>query len=300
MASNNPFIVVLVYPNCRMRNDDNGVTFECQDPILFSTQRVETLLDLKSLILSKLGGTQAREIEEGEEETDEDYVADSTDSESSDGGDEDEFVPETPAGTVARHVLPPPHPILALSAVPSHYHSLDLNAMHERTPVFDTCKSRKAQSQLVARNRFSQKLLAAIEKNREGIPKMRVTHCDRWASVFVVEELEPFEGWGHGSFWVRLSEGICDCGLFQSLHFPYRHALAGCATTSIEWVLYVHPVYRQEAVFKVYKMEFPPIPDESLWAEWHGTMLRPNPAMQRKATERPVSTRFQNDMDDIE
>ncbi|XP_015939554.1 uncharacterized protein LOC107465085 [Arachis duranensis] len=187
MASNNLFTIVLVYPNCRMRNGDNGVTFECQDPILFRTQRVETLSDLKNLILSKLGDTQAREVgrvgyrllapmengvfrfrlfrlhgdehvrlmfdihgrimceqvmelsAKGEEESDEDYVADSADSESSDGGDEDEFVPETPAGVVPRHVLPPPHPIPALSAMPSDYHSLDLDAMHERIPVSDTC-----------------------------------------------------------------------------------------------------------------------------------------------------------------
>ncbi|RYR14415.1 hypothetical protein Ahy_B04g070971 isoform B [Arachis hypogaea] len=62
MARNSPYIIVLVYPNCRMRNGDNGVTFECEDSILFRTQRVETLSDLRSLILSKLGGTQAREI----------------------------------------------------------------------------------------------------------------------------------------------------------------------------------------------------------------------------------------------
>ncbi|QHO46549.1 uncharacterized protein DS421_6g188440 [Arachis hypogaea] len=55
-------------------------------------------------------------------------------------------------------------------------------------------KGREAQSQLTAGCRFSQRLLAPIEKNREGIPKMRVTYCGRRASVFVVEELEPFEG----------------------------------------------------------------------------------------------------------
>ncbi|RYQ88941.1 hypothetical protein Ahy_B09g095844 isoform B [Arachis hypogaea] len=184
-----------------MRNGDNGVTFECQDPILFRTQHVETLSDLKSLILSKFGGTQGRKIgrvayrllapmgngvfrfrlfrlhedehmrlmfdihgrimceqddrplvpppihvaipeheaEEGEKESDEDYVVDSADSESFDGGNEDEFVPETPVGDVPRHVLPPPHPIPALLAVPSHYHSLHMDAMHERNLVEDSC-----------------------------------------------------------------------------------------------------------------------------------------------------------------
>ncbi|XP_015950458.1 uncharacterized protein LOC107475343 [Arachis duranensis] len=220
MASNSPYIVVLVYPNCRMRNGDNGVTFECENPILFRTQRVKMLSDLKSLILSKLGRTQTRKIrrvayrlmaltgnrifrfrlfqlqgdkhvrlmfdihgrimveqvielstevghsgsgsfvhstyvqddrplapppihvailvdeaKEGEEESDDDYMEDS---DSSDGGDEDECVPKTPIQSVTRDVLPPPHPIPPLSAVPTHYHSLDLDAMHERTPFPDT------------------------------------------------------------------------------------------------------------------------------------------------------------------
>ncbi|RYQ80517.1 hypothetical protein Ahy_Scaffold1g106879 isoform B [Arachis hypogaea] len=76
--------------------------------------------------------------EEGEEESDEDYMADSADSDSSDGGDEDECVPETPVQTVVCHVLSPPHPIPPLSAVPTHYHILDLDAMHERTPFPNT------------------------------------------------------------------------------------------------------------------------------------------------------------------
>ncbi|RYR53258.1 hypothetical protein Ahy_A06g028268 isoform D [Arachis hypogaea] len=190
-----------------MRNGDNGVTFECEDPILFRTQRVETLSDLRSLILSKFNGTQAREIrrvayrllapmgnkvfrfrqfrllrdeyvrlmfdihgrimveqvmelsaeddrplapppihvvilvneaEEGEEVLDEDYVANSADSDLSDSGDEDECVLETPVQIVARHVLPPPLPIPTLSAISFHYHSLDLDAMYERTPFLDT------------------------------------------------------------------------------------------------------------------------------------------------------------------
>ncbi|RYQ83730.1 uncharacterized protein LOC107620460 [Arachis ipaensis] len=153
MASNSPYIVVLVYLNCCMRNGENRVTFECEDPILFRTRRVEMLSDLRSLILSKLGGTKARKIgrvayrllapivdeaEEGEEESDKDYVGDSGDSDLSDSRVEDECVPETPVPTVACHVLPPPLPIPALSAVLSHHHSLDLDAMHERTLFLDT------------------------------------------------------------------------------------------------------------------------------------------------------------------
>ncbi|XP_072088183.1 uncharacterized protein [Arachis hypogaea] len=125
---------------------------------------------------------------------------------------------------------------------------------YERLQKLFVMKGKEAQSQLAVGCRFSQRLLAPIEKNREGISKMRVTQCDRRASVFIVKELEPFEGWGR---------------------FLPCSAIGG-----------------HEAVFKVYEMEFSPIPDESMWAEWHGTRLCSSPAMCRKATRRPVSTRF--------
>ncbi|RYR02537.1 hypothetical protein Ahy_B06g081335 [Arachis hypogaea] len=161
---------------------------------------------------------------------------------------------------------------------------------YERSQKLFVTKGREALSQLAVGNHFTQRLMAAIEKNREGIPKMRVTHYDRRASVFVVEELESFESWSQA--------GTCDCGLFQSLYYPCRYALARCAVASIEWTPYVHPFYGQETVFKVYEIEFLLIPDESLWPEW--ALLRPNPLMCRKATGRPISIRFKNDMDEVE
>ncbi|RYR72909.1 hypothetical protein Ahy_A02g007136 [Arachis hypogaea] len=96
------------------------------------------------------------------------------------------------------------------------------------------------------------------------------------------------------------ARGTCDSRLFQSLHFSCRHALAACAAASVEWGSYVHPVHLQEYVFKVYEVEFPPIPYKKLWPEWHETHFRPNSAMRRKATCRPVSTRFHRDMDVVE
>ncbi|RYR75838.1 hypothetical protein Ahy_A01g000424 [Arachis hypogaea] len=84
----------------------------------------------------------------------------------------------------------------------------------------------------------------------------------------MVEELEPFEGWSQGSFRVQLSANTYDCGLFQSLHFSCRHALAICAVTN-----------------------------KKLCPEWYKTWLRPNPAMRRKVTRRPIFTRFCNEMD---
>ncbi|RYR21276.1 hypothetical protein Ahy_B03g066566 [Arachis hypogaea] len=91
-----------------------------------------------------------------------------------------------------------------------------------------------------------------------------------------------------------------DCGLFQSLHFPRHHALIGCAAASVEWGLYVHPVYLRQAVFKVYEVKFPSILDEKLWSKWYRTRLCPNPAMRRKSTGKPISTKFHNEMDEGE
>ncbi|RYQ98912.1 hypothetical protein Ahy_B07g086739 [Arachis hypogaea] len=129
---------------------------------------------------------------------------------------------------------------------------------------------------------------------------MHVTHCDGRASAFLVEKLEPFNGWSQGSFRIRLTADTCDCGIFQSLHFPYRHLLASCAAASMEWGPCVHSVYMQQAMFKVYEAEFSPIPNKKLWPEWYGTQVCPNPAMHKKSTDRPISTRFCNEMDESE
>ncbi|XP_015932078.1 uncharacterized protein LOC107458382 [Arachis duranensis] len=217
MVTNSVYIVVCVYPNCCMRNGDNGVIFECENLILLRTQHVNSLSKLKSLILSNADGTETREVgrvghrvlaslgngvfrfqlfrllgdkhvqlmfdihgrimaeqvmkfsadvgdiggggsihstyvqddrplapppihvaipvadmELDEEDSDEEYIAESGDSDSSEAGDDKEFVLETPAKAAVRYVLSPPHLIPALSDVPSHYHTLDLDAMHER------------------------------------------------------------------------------------------------------------------------------------------------------------------------
>ncbi|RYR62932.1 hypothetical protein Ahy_A04g020690 isoform D [Arachis hypogaea] len=129
---------------------------------------------------------------------------------------------------------------------------------------------------------------------------LRVTHCDRMASVFSVEKMEPVDCWSHTLYRVCLTKRTCDCGLFQSLHYPCRHALVACAAMNIEWDHFVDPVYTMASVFKVYEREFSPIPDEKMWPPWYGACLKPDSAMRRKALGRSVSTRIRNEMDAIE
>ncbi|RYR00370.1 hypothetical protein Ahy_B07g088501 [Arachis hypogaea] len=54
MSSSNRYLVVSVYPNCRIRNSDNEVTFECENLILLRIQ--------PSLILGGIDGSGRKEI----------------------------------------------------------------------------------------------------------------------------------------------------------------------------------------------------------------------------------------------
>ncbi|QHN83854.1 uncharacterized protein DS421_20g708370 [Arachis hypogaea] len=113
-----------------------------------------------------------------------------------------------------------------------------------------------------------------VLKGTRNLPMVAIVRAT--ASVFSVEEVEPVDGWSQTSYRVRLTERTCNCGLFQSLHYPCRHALAACAAASIEWGHFVDLVYTMASVFKVYEKEFPPIPDEKMWSPWYGARLKPN------------------------
>ncbi|RYR11396.1 hypothetical protein Ahy_B04g068935 [Arachis hypogaea] len=100
--------------------------------------------------------------------------------------------------------------------------------------------------------------------------------------------MEPVDGWSQTSYRV-LSKRTCDCGLFQSLHYPCRHALAACAAASIEWG-HLWILYTRRS-FCRYQMKR---------CGLYGARLKPDPAMRRKASGRPVSTRIRNEIDAIE
>ncbi|RYQ90803.1 hypothetical protein Ahy_B09g096791 isoform A [Arachis hypogaea] len=68
------------------------------------------------------------------EDSNKEYVTDSNESGSSEDDDDEEFVPETPVEPSRRYLLPVPHPISALSLVPSHYHTLDMDVIQEKNP----------------------------------------------------------------------------------------------------------------------------------------------------------------------
>ncbi|XP_025673819.1 uncharacterized protein [Arachis hypogaea] len=79
---------------------------------------------------------------------------------------------------------------------------------------------------------------------------------------FTVEEFAAIPGSRQQNYQVLLDEGKCDCGYFQALYLPCRHVLAACSHARIDSRGFVHPVYRMESVFIVYRSEFRPIGHE--------------------------------------
>ncbi|XP_020970082.1 uncharacterized protein LOC110268336 [Arachis ipaensis] len=159
-------------------------------------------------------------------------------------------------------------------------------------------KGRQAQAQVASGQVFSQFLQKAILANLEGIPQMLVTSYDRATTKFTVDEIAA--AGVQSRFRVNLRYRRCDCGYFQALHYPCAHALAACAYARLDWQEYVDLVYRVESVFRVYQMEFQPVPDEEMWPPSEGAHIRHSPLLRRTMEGRPVSTRIRNEMDDVE
>ncbi|RYR72185.1 hypothetical protein Ahy_A02g006395 [Arachis hypogaea] len=71
------------------------------------------------------------------------------------------------------------------------------------------------------------------------------------------------------------------CYLMRALHLLCRYVLAACSHARLDWKRFVHPVYRMELVFNVYRSEFRPIRHEDDWPSYDGPRIRPNPRMTR-------------------
>ncbi|XP_015953160.1 uncharacterized protein LOC107477624 [Arachis duranensis] len=142
--------------------------------------------------------------------------------------------------------------------------------------------------------------MKAIEFNSKHINTMNAYQFDRSRTSFTVEELAAVPRSRQQNYQVLLDEGKCDCGYFQALHLPCRHVLAACSHARIDWRGFVHPVYRMESVFNVYRSEFCSIGHEDDWPSYDGPHIQPNPRMMRVKKGRPVSSRIRNNMDDVE
>ncbi|XP_016204359.1 uncharacterized protein LOC107644915 [Arachis ipaensis] len=117
-------------------------------------------------------------------------------------------------------------------------------------------KGSEALAQLQVGAEFSQTFMKAIEFNSKHVNTMNVYQFDLSRINFTVEELAAVPGSRQQNYQVLLDEGKCDCGYFQALHLPCRHVFAACSHARLDWKRFVHPVYRMESVFNVYRSEF--------------------------------------------
>ena len=96
---------------------------------------------------------------------------------------------------------------------------------------------------------------------------------------------------------VKLNEQWCDCGAFQAFRIPCSHVIAACAYCSMDFGMFVDPVYRLEYIQKAYKHEFHPLGNEEYWPSYLGPNCMPNPKLRRDETGRPKTSRIHNEMD---
>ncbi|XP_039129077.1 uncharacterized protein LOC120265263 [Dioscorea cayenensis subsp. rotundata] len=159
-------------------------------------------------------------------------------------------------------------------------------------------KGVQVQAQIASGLIFSESLMKAIQENQQAASSIYVRQFDREEKSFMVDEMSPPQcGRQASTFRINLRSHWCDCGAFQTLHFPCRHVLAACSHIRLHWEEYVDNVYRLQTVFNVYHKEFEPISNKGYWNPYNGPRLCPNITMRRPTKGRPKSTRIRNEMD---
>lgn len=104
---------------------------------------------------------------------------------------------------------------------------------------------------------------------------------------------------GGNTHTVRIQEGTCTCGKWQSYRIPCSHVIAACGHVRLNHDSFVGEWYRLENVSKVYDGVFEPIPSKGD-PRWPSEIAFPKVIhdndVERKKGRRK-STRFRNEMD---
>lgn len=159
-------------------------------------------------------------------------------------------------------------------------------------------KGQQQHAMINAGREYSEVLTRTMDDNRRKANSHIVRSFTRENQEFLVEELvNPLEGRPAGKFKVNLKDTWCDCGKFQTLHFPCSHVIAACASVHVDYMQFVDPVYKLENIFNVYRQEFQVVGNEGYWPQYDGPQLLHNPEMQRARHGRPRSTRIRTEMD---
>ncbi|MED6141889.1 hypothetical protein PIB30_107941 [Stylosanthes scabra] len=134
-------LVIRLHPNAVAHEQQDGVWFQSESPVVFTHANVSTMAELQAVFLYHLGGgfTEIRKVgsatsqlacrlaptRHSDSEKDDSDYATSTAS-SSDAQEGGVGGPETRSASRARHVLPAPPPIPRVEDVPCYFQQLDL------------------------------------------------------------------------------------------------------------------------------------------------------------------------------
>ncbi|XP_016720698.1 uncharacterized protein [Gossypium hirsutum] len=135
--------------------------------------------------------------------------------------------------------------------------------------------------------------------NRRLARSMNVEiHSRRLETFLVIETISRRPGIPTRSYGVDLRNRRCECRRFETLHYPCEHVVAACAKVNVNVEQYVDDVYTLERKLRVWKNEFPVLPDLSTWEVPPTTFeLILDRRLRRNLRGRPQSSRIRNEMD---
>ncbi|XP_016747595.1 uncharacterized protein [Gossypium hirsutum] len=120
----------------------------------------------------------------------------------------------------------------------------------------------------------------------------------RHETFLVTESIGRRPGIPLRSYGVDLRNRRFDCRRFQTLHYPCAHVGAACAKVNLNVEQFVDDVYTLEYTLRVWKNEFPVLPDLSMWeVPPRAFELVPDRGLRRNLRGRPQSSKIRNEME---
>ncbi|XP_016199295.1 uncharacterized protein LOC107640271 [Arachis ipaensis] len=118
---------------------------------------------------------------------------------------------------------------------------------------------------------FTQKSADAHERVRNGFTysefaTKRVDESFRRAGNIVVNRFDM----RNEMFEVRKMQ---DGSIYTVERLSCRHVLACCTNQHLDWQVYVHDMYKISEICKIYRDEFVPMGDPSMWARYEGAKM---------------------------
>ncbi|KAH1107050.1 hypothetical protein J1N35_010818 [Gossypium stocksii] len=154
-------------------------------------------------------------------------------------------------------------------------------------------------NQINAGHVFVEDVRNAMVANRRMARLMNVEiHSRRLETFRVTETIGRRLGIPPRSYGVDLRNRQCDCRRFQTLHYPCAHVVATCAKVNLNVEQFVNDVYTLNRTLRVWKNEFPVLPNLSTWEVPPTTFeLVPDRGLRRNSRGHRQSTRIHNEMD---